>query len=303
MPVGNYTPVSGAEDLYVHDTEMFDTEGYTAVYIIDAERPAVIDTGTGANRESLVKTLSQLGIESDRLGYIIATHAHLDHAGGAGYLAEQYPSAEVLTPEPAVPHLTDPERLIEGTKQAVGDQWCYYADPRPVPGDRIRGLSDGETIDLGDRELTVYRAPGHTPHQAFFHDHGDDTVFTADAAGIYVPTVDSVRQTTPPPQFDLEKARADVRQIADLEPETLCFGHFGPRSFESGLLEGYSRTLVEWVEAVRQRRDELADDEAVIDHFVNTSDLDRIWNAERRAADARLNTRGVLAYLDYVDSA
>lgn len=302
MAVGNPTPVNGVEDLYVHDTEMFETEGFTAVYIIDANRPAIIDTGTGANRESLFDTLSQLGIGPDELAYIIATHAHLDHAGGAGYLAEKYPSAEVLTPERAVPHLTDPERLIEGTKQAVGDQWRYYTDPLPVPDDRIRGLSDGETVDLGDRTLTTHRAPGHAPHHAVFYDHGDDVVFTADAAGIYVPTVDSVRQTTPPSQFDLKKARADARQIANLSPETLCFGHFGPRSFESGLLEGYSRTLVEWVETVRQSREKLENDEAVIDHLLNSPDLERIWNPERRAADTRLNIKGVLTYLDYLDA-
>jgi len=302
MEAGEFEEVRGVDDLYVHDIGSFETDEYGAVYVFDTERPAVIDTGTGLNRDRLFETLDAIGIGRDDLAWILPTHVHLDHAGGAGYLAEHHPAATVAVPERGVRHLVDPEALVAGTKSAVGDQWRHYADPKPVPADRISGLAEGDQIDLGDRELVVYETPGHAPHHAVYHEPKSDVVFTGDAAGLYVPSVDAVRPTTPPPQFDLDQSLADVRRIEELNPKYLCFGHFGPRRYEPELLGEAKRAYVEWVEAVRQKREELADDEAVVEHFEAASvDLD-IWNPERARAEESLNTRGVLTSLDRVES-
>ena len=298
MKAGEFEPVRGVPDLYFHDTGMFGTDGYGSVYVYDAERPAVIDTGTGANREALFETIEAVGIGTDELAWVLPTHAHLDHAGGAGHLAARYPNAEVALPERGVRHLVDPGALVAGTKSAVRDQWQYYDEPEPVPEDRISGLAESDRIDLGDRELVVHEAPGHAPHHAVYHDPEAGVVFTADAAGIYVPEVDTVRQTSPPPQFDLDQCLRDLEAIADLEPAYLCFGHFGPREYDRGLIEKAKRAYVEWVEAVRSKREELGDDDAVIEHFEETSADVEFWNPERARAEANLNVRGVLAFLD-----
>ena len=301
MHAGEFEPVRGVPDLYVHDTGMFETDEYGAVYVYDTDRPVVIDTGTGRNREALFETLDEIGVGREELAWILPTHAHLDHAGGAGHLAKRYQNAEVVVPEKGVRHLVDPDALVAGTKSAVEDQWRYYADPEPVPADRICGLADGDRIDLGDRELVVHEAPGHAPHHAMYHEPDADVVFTADAAGIYVPEVDTVRQTTPPPQFDLDRCLTDLSTIEGIAPDYLCFGHFGPREYEPALIGEAKRAYVEWVETVRAKRAELEDDEAVVDHFETASRDVEFWNPERARADASLNTRGVLAYLDYVD--
>ena len=298
MNAGEFEPVRGVPDLYVHDTGMFDTDEHGSVYVYDTERPAVIDTGTGANRETLFDTLSAIDIAPTDLAWILPTHAHLDHAGGAGYLAERYPNATVRIPDRGVQHLVDPAALVAGTKAAVRDQWHHYADPRPVSEDRIAGLADGDRVDLGDRELVVYEAPGHAPHHAMFHDPDAGVVFTADAAGIYVPAVDTVRQTTPPPQFDLDQCLRDIERVAELEPTLLCFAHFGPRAYDPSILEAAKRAYVEWVEAVRAARETLPSDAAVVEHFEAASADYDFWNAARRRADASLNTRGVLQFLD-----
>lgn len=301
MHAGESEPVRGVDDLYVHDTGMFDTDEYGAVYVYDTDRPIVIDTGTGKNREALFETLDEIGIGREELAWILPTHAHLDHAGGAGHLAERYPNAEVVVPEKGVRHLVDPGALIAGTKSAVEDQWRYYDDPEPVPEDRIRGLSEGDRVDLGDRELVVYEAPGHAPHHAIYYEPDANVVFTADAAGIYIPKADTVKQTTPPPQFDLDQCLADLTTIEEIDPEYLCFGHFGPREYDPALIGAAKRAYVEWVEAIRAKREELRDDDAVVEHFEAASRDVEFWNPERARADASLNTRGVLAYLDYVD--
>ena len=298
MTTGDVFAVDGCPDLHYVDTGMYDTEEYGSVYIVDAEKPALVDTGIGTRYENILDALDEVGIARDELEYILPTHIHLDHAGGAGFLAEACPNATVLTHEIGVPHLVDPSRLIAGTKAAVESQWQFYVEPKPVPEDRIDGLSGGDEIDLGDHTLEVYHAPGHAPHQVVFHDRADDTLFTADAAGIWIPSVERIRQTSPPSNFDLEACLDDVETIQGIAPETLCFGHFGPREYEESLMDDYAQVLEAWVAAVREKRAELDDDEAVIEHFVEETEMAEVWSARKARAEERLNTRGVLAFLD-----
>ncbi|RJT04389.1 MBL fold metallo-hydrolase [Halococcus sp. IIIV-5B] len=298
MAIGDVFAVDGCPDLHYVDTGMYDTEEYGAVYIVDAEQPALVDTGIGTRYENILDALDTVGIAREELAYVLPTHVHLDHAGGAGFLAEACPNATVLTHEIGVPHLVDPSRLVAGTKAAVESQWQFYAEPKPVPEDRIEGLEGGDEVDLGDHTLDVHHAPGHAPHQVMFHDHADDVLFTADAAGIWIPSIERLRQTSPPANFDLEASLADVETIQEIDPETLCFGHFGPREYEEPLMDGYARILEEWVAAVRERRAELGDDEAVIDYFVAETGMDEVWSARKAQAEERLNVRGVLAFLD-----
>lgn len=298
MAIGDLAPVAAAEDVYYVDVGTHGVPNYGSVYLIDAAEPTFVDTGLGRNREYLFDALDELGIERTAVRHVLATHVHLDHAGGAGYLAEACPNATVWTHEIGAPHLVDPERLVAGTKEAVGEMWEYYADPKPVPADRITELEGGEEIDLGNRTLSVVHLPGHAPHQTAFLDSRDGLLFTGDAAGVYVPERDRIKETSPPPQFDLEGCLADVRTIEDLEPATLCFGHFGPREYDPDLLGAYKRSLVEFVEAVRQKRAELADDDAVIEHFADHAELIEVWGERKARAEERLNASGVLAALD-----
>ena len=293
MAPGDLNAVDNWPNCYYVDTGMYDVAGYGAVYILDTAEPAVIDTGIGTNRAYIFDALDELGIDS--LSYILPTHVHLDHAGGAGFLAATFSDAEVLVHDRGVDHLIDPDRLIDGTKAAVDEMWPYYTEPQPIPEDQIAGLTDGDEIDLGDRTLTAHAAPGHAPHQLVFETDG--LVFTGDAAGIYVDARDEIRVTSPPPQFDVQQCLDDVSMIQSLDPSTLCFAHFGPRGYDATLLDGYKRSLIEWVEAVRQQRNHQAD-EAVIDHFVTHTDLTEIWGTEKGWAETRLNVRGVLAALD-----
>ncbi|MFD1685673.1 MBL fold metallo-hydrolase [Halobellus litoreus] len=298
MAIGDLSAVEGTDDVHYVDVGMHDTPRHGSVYIVDGEEPAIVDSGTGWNREYVFDALAELDIDRAALEHLLLTHVHLDHAGGAGYLVEACPNATVRTHEIGAPHLVDPERLVEGTKDAVGDNWDFYVDPKPIPEARIEPLADGDEIDLGDRRLSVSHTPGHAPHHVVFFEPDDGLLYTGDATGIYVPERDEIRETSPPPQFDLEGCLDDVRTIEDLAPETLCFGHHGDVEYDSALMAGYKRTLVEWVEAVRQKRAELGDDEAVIAHFQEHSEMVEVWGERKARAEERLNVRGVLASLD-----
>lgn len=295
MGIGDVFEVEAATDCYYVDTGMYDTPEYGAVYILDAERPAIVDAGIGTNYELILDALESVGITPTDLEVIIATHVHLDHAGGAGFIAEET-GAEVYVHESGAEFLVNPDRIWEGTKQAVGDQITHYTKPKPINVEQLEPVHDGATIDLGNVELDVHHAPGHAFHQVVVHDSVDDVVFVADAAGIYVPARDAIRETSPPPGFELEQVIADARMIARLDPETLCYGHFGDAPADDRLSE-YVDVITRWVEAIADKREEL-DDDAVIDYFIESDDIDEIWGEEKAADEVAMNVRGVLRYLD-----
>jgi glyoxylase-like metal-dependent hydrolase (beta-lactamase superfamily II) len=295
MAIGDLTAVEGT-DLYYVDVGAYDVPGYGSVYILDADRPAVVDTGLGTNVDALLDAIDAVGIDS--LDAILTTHIHLDHAGGAGFLAEAFPDATVYAHDIGVRHLVDPSRLVAGTKAAVGDQWQYYLDPKPVPEGRIEALNGGDGIDLGDRTVDVVHAPGHAPHQVVFHDRGDDLLFSGDAGGIRPPGADRLFPTSPPVNFDLETCIADARTIAERNPAYICFGHFGEAAFDPALMDEYERVLTGWVERVREKRSELDDDDAVVDYFAETAEPVDPWGERKTRAEHRLNVKGVLGYLD-----
>jgi len=304
MAIGDVESVTGMQGVTYVDTGMYDTTGYGAVYVVDAERPALVETGIGANRERVLDLIAATGLSPADIEVIAVTHVHLDHAGGAGFLAADCPDATVYAHETGAPHLVDPTRLWEGTKAAVGGQIEYYVEPRPVPGKRVVELEDGEEIDLGDRLLRAHHAPGHAPHQVVFEYPAAAAVFVGDAAGLYVPERDSAYPTSPPPNFDLEEAIADTETITDLDPERLLYTHFGPAPAEekaddpATLLAGYADRLRAWVDDVKRVREELGDEEAVIEHFVTESDLDAVWGETKTRYETALNVRGVLHSLD-----
>ncbi|MFP4529882.1 MAG: MBL fold metallo-hydrolase [Halodesulfurarchaeum sp.] len=285
-----------SRDLYYVETGDFDPATYISVYLIDGERPAVVDTGTGANADVLVDALAQLDLSPAELEAIVLTHVHLDHAGGAGYLAEAAPNADVYVHEAGAKHLVDPARLWAGTKAAVGDQIQFYADPRPIEESRIVPLEAGDRIDLGDRELVAHPAPGHAFHQFAFEDQSTGGVFTGDAAGILTPGLERIQPTSPPPDFDLESCLADLESIDDLDPSALYLAHFGDHE-PAGFLSRVADVLESWVESIAETRAELGDEQTV-EQFAERADTVEAWGPVKARAEARMNVRGAIEYLD-----
>jgi glyoxylase-like metal-dependent hydrolase (beta-lactamase superfamily II) len=103
-----------------------------------------------------------------------------------------------------------------------------FGTVEPVPGDRLRALSDGDVLSLGGRELRTLYTPGHASHHVCLVDSQTGAVFVGDALGVFLPDVRILRPATPPPEFDLEEAVRSIERVAASEPSQLLFSHFGP---------------------------------------------------------------------------
>ena len=149
----------------------------------------------------------------------------LDHAGGAGTLAQQFPQLQVLVHQRGARHLVRPSKLIEGTRQAFGEKFeDEYGPILPVPEQQVRAVEDGEVILLGDRELRIIYAPGHAPHQMCIYETKSQGVFSGEALG-NSPIGSSA--VSPVAGFDLDSAIESIDKLSKLDPKIVFFSHGG----------------------------------------------------------------------------
>lgn len=284
--------VPGTDDVYQVDGWMWNEPGNVAVYIFDTPQAAVVDTGTAEMTPKAVShALDTLGIGKDDLAHIVPTHVHLDHAGGAGTIAHQYAAATVHCHHRGIDFLTDPGllgRLQESVEAAIGEP-APYGVPERVPPNRASPLADGDTIDLGDRSVSIVEAPGHAPHQVCVFDSSTGALCTADAAGMWF--ADRLYPTTPPPSFDLSDSLVTIERLSDLEPAVNCYPHFGTANNATAKIREFADLLPEWVSAVETAAEKASTTEEIYDRVRPE------WESMGFEADVR----GILQYLDRIE--
>jgi glyoxylase-like metal-dependent hydrolase (beta-lactamase superfamily II) len=284
-------PVTHAvDDVHTVDPLLLETPGALSMYAVDAPEPALIDTGAADTVDHVLDALEEVGIDREAVAHVLVTHVHLDHAGGAGRLADELPDATFHVHEAGIPYLTDADRLARLTKsvdRAMGREGAY-GEPELLPAERCRRVGGGERVDLGDRELELIDAPGHAPHHFAAFDPATAGMFSIDAAGMYLGG--EMRPTTPPPGFDLEANLETVDRLRAYDPERNFYGHFGPGGADAVReLDRYENQLRDWVDLLEDRREAHDDDVAAI-----VDSLGPEWQSPTVQRDVA----GVLDYLD-----
>jgi len=197
-------------------------------YLIVDDQIALIETGATSQVDQIIEGMAKLGYEPTSLSYIIPTHIHADHGGGAGYLAGYAPDAKVIVHEQGARHLIDPSRLILGTRQTFGDDFEDEFGPLiPVPEHKIFSVQGGETISLGKRDLKIIHTPGHAPHHICIYETKSHGLFCGEALGCYMPEYDRLVLATAPPLFEINLALESNQRLKDLDPRVLFFSQWG----------------------------------------------------------------------------
>ncbi len=202
----------------------------TAGYLLPAPRPALIECGPALAIDNLIAGLRSLGMDPDDLAYLVLTHIHLDHAGGAGDVAAAFPNATVVVSEVGARHMHDPERLNASANRVYGPLFDrVYGACTPIPSERLRGVADGDVIDLGGgRTLELLYTPGHAKHHIGIHDSETGAIFSGDSVGVRLPGMNYIRPATPPADFHLDAALTSIDRYRRREPARVYLAHYGP---------------------------------------------------------------------------
>jgi glyoxylase-like metal-dependent hydrolase (beta-lactamase superfamily II) len=302
-------------EVYEIDTRMAGYRQITAGYLILADRPCLVETGTAPSAPVVRDALTSLGVGPGDLVTVVVTHIHLDHAGGVGDIAKMYPGAQIVVHEKGARHLADPSRLMSSARRVYGRALEFlFGELKPTPAERIRSVEERGSIDLGGgRSLASHYSPGHAKHHVGLIDSASGDLYVGDAAGVFLQETGDLRPATPPPDFDLPLALESLRLFAALDPSRLLFSHFGPVKDVAATLERSAEELNVWVAETRRARGQGLD----LDHTVamvaeqtraryhaHGPDADpKIKVKAERISSTRANVEGILRWLDKTEPA
>jgi len=201
--------------------------------VIDNGRAAFVDTGTTHSVPNLLAALAEKDVDPADVDWVLATHVHLDHAGGAGALMQALPNARCAVHPRGARHLAEPSKLIAGSIAVYGEERyrSLYGDIVPIEESRLFVPEDGATIQLGGRELELIHTPGHALHHYCVVDRAHELIFSGDTFGISYRDFDVdgrefIFPTTTPVHFDPEALCSSVDRLMSYMPRAIYLTHY-----------------------------------------------------------------------------
>ena len=291
-----------------------------AIHLIESEgRAAFVDT---ANFEVMPQALAALearGLGPESVDYVILTHIHLDHAGGAGVMMDAFPNAKVVVHPRGARHMIEPSKLMAGVEGVYGQERArrLYGSLIPIPAARIIEAHDNTVLRLGSRELLCIDAPGHAKHHIAIVDRQSGGIFTGDTFGISYRELDVdgrplIMPSSTPIQFDPDEMRASIERMLSFNPDAVYLTHFSRLAPPAELGHKVLRLLDRYVD-IALAASAAADKTAVIrdgltrllldearHHGVRISDQSilEIWHL-----DLELNAQGLAYWLESQEAA
>ncbi len=201
--------------------------------VIDDGRAAFVDTGTTLSVPNLLGALEVKDIDPADVDWVLTTHVHLDHAGGAGELMRHLPNARCAVHPRGARHLAEPSKLIAGSIAVYGEKRYreLYGEIVPIDAARMLVPEDGERVVLGSRTLELIHTPGHALHHYCVVDLDHDRIFSGDTFGISYRDFDVderefIFPTTTPVHFDPEALCNSVDRLMSYEPDAIYLTHY-----------------------------------------------------------------------------
>lgn len=222
-----------AAGIYAVDTHYIRPGHDASHLILENGRAAFVDTGPASGIPHLLSALARLGVAPEQVDYVLLTHVHLDHAGGAGLLMQSLPNAQAVVHPRGARHMIDPSKLIEGSIAVYGEERFreLYGQIVPIPRERVTQSADGMWIALAGRKLELIHTPGHALHHYCVIDRQAEAIFSGDTFGISYRHFDTaagefIFPTTTPVHFDPLALHVSVDRLMSYQPKAIYLTHF-----------------------------------------------------------------------------
>jgi metallo-beta-lactamase class B len=131
--------------------------GLSSILIASGDDLILIDGGLPQSAPRIDENVRALGFKTDRIGLILNSHAHFDHAGGIAAL-QRASGAEVAASAAGAKALERGEPLEEDPQYGLPRESKAFPPVKPV-----RAIADGVTLRVGALAVTAHLTPGHTP--------------------------------------------------------------------------------------------------------------------------------------------
>ncbi|MDR2871602.1 MAG: MBL fold metallo-hydrolase [Xanthomonadaceae bacterium] len=239
--------------IYTIDTGYVRPDYDAAYLLVEQGRGAFIDCGTNHSIPRLLAALDQAGLAAEDVDWVIPTHVHLDHAGGAGGLMRRLPNARLLIHPRGAAHMIDPAKLVAGSIAVYGEKEFarLYGEIVPIPEERVVVAEDGHVAELAGRPLLCIDTPGHARHHMCIWDERSRSWFSGDTFGLSYRQMDSSRgafilPSSSPVQFEPDALKASIGKLLARQPEKMHLTHYGTVSDPAKL----GRDLVEQIDVM-----------------------------------------------------
>jgi len=263
-------------------------------YLLLDDVSVLIEPGCTTAASRLLSESSKLGIDLQKLSYIIPTHIHVDHGGAAGYLAQNLPQAKVVLHPKGAAHMVEPSRLIESTRLIFGENCMEAFGPiLPVPQDQIHTAKDGEVIPLGKRDLRISFSPGHAPHHISIQDSLTNGLFCGEALGFPLDSMPDIILPAGIPPFDPEFYLESIYKLEKLSPDLLFYSHIGARGNADKRIEGVKKNSIAFGEIISKAVEAGEDDQRILERL---SEYVKGYSSKAEISGFQLTLSG---YIDY----
>lgn len=212
-------------NIHTIDLNFMGIPGAIASYLIPHRRGGVlVECGPGSTQAALQIGLERHGYAISDISDVLLTHIHLDHAGAAGWLAEQ--GARIHVHPKGAPHMINPEKLLNSAGRIYGDLMdSLWGKFLPVKDEKLLIVEDGETIEIEGLHFRAIDTPGHANHHyAYIH---EDICFSGDIGGVRLAGLHHIRLPMPPPEFHLEKWHSSLDKLSQENFQRIAPTHFG----------------------------------------------------------------------------
>ena len=288
------------DGIYGIDSGYFRDEFDAVHLIVEKGRVAVIDTSTNYTVPRILDSIRALGLGPEHVDWILLSHVHLDHAGGAGLLAQHCPNAKVTVHPRGKRHMADPSKLFAAVCEVYGEEMAKreYGTLVPIPEDRMVETTESSRIELAGRIIEFWDSPGHAKHHVYIRDLKTNSFFTGDTFGISYRDFDTAKGaycfvTSSPSQFTPEDFKNSVRRLIAAKPKYVYLTHYAQLGDVARHGEFLLKQTDEYVEIALKHQDSGAERATKI-----RQDMQGLMLRDLRAHGVTLTDAQILDVLD-----